>query len=460
MSPIVAIHKVSAAAGNLKRRFESAMSAVEQTENPTAVPRLTKLRESCDSCLVAKVKCSKSRPVCTRCLANGANCGYSPSSRAGRKTRNAAAAEPSKSSTRYEKAAALALAEAAEAPPPSPTSFLRLVPMLDNPDRPHGQSHHGGLHDSRPNLSHEDPSQRPSETESKDSTTAGKIEMHDDSIFNPPFGDDFGDNFLQFSPPAFLHDFNPTTPSPTNSISQDSGHPIWTAHDLPNSLSTSFQLPVDFTSLGQMSASHAAPSPELRALQEIAPETLLPPGGESKASCDCFALCLQALQTLHNHTRRPASAQPGGLPFDVVLTINREAMHGCAAMLDCARCLSKSGSSISTMLLATIFGKIISLYGAACFFRFGPSTSGQQAVVKLAFGAYTLTGEDRRLLEMEIILLELRKVESILLAYHERFRDAQAEKDETSVYHALTSYLDKNLRYILDFLQARRGTCP
>ncbi len=126
-------------------------------------------------------------------------------------------------------------------------------------------------------------------------------------------------------------------------------------------------------------------------------------------------------------------------------------------MLDCDKCVSKTGSSISTMLLATIFGKIISLYGSACFFRFGPST-GTQAVVKLALGAYTLTGEDRRLLEMEIILLELRKVESILLSYQERFRDAQAEKDETSVYNALTCYLDKNLRYILDFLQARKGT--
>lgn len=102
------------------------------------------------------------------------------------------------------------------------------------------------------------------------------------------------------------------------------------------------------------------------------------------------------------------------------------------------------------------FGKIISLYGAACFFRFGPTTSSQ-AVVKLAFGAYTLTGEDRRLLEMEIILLELKKVESILNTYQERFRHAQAEKDETSVYNALTSYLDKNLRYILDFLQSRKG---
>lgn len=275
---------------------------------------------------------------------------------------------------------------------------------------------------------------------------------------NPPFGDEFGDALLQFSPQAYLPEPTPNTPSPTNSNSQNSANSIWTANDPPYPFSPSFQLPVDLMSFDHASSSRSATSPETLALQESAPRSLFPPGGETKFTCDCFALCLQALQTLHTHSRLPASAQPGGLPFDVVLTINREAMHGCGAMLDCDKCVSKSGSSISTMLLATIFGKIISLYGAACFFRFGPST-GNQAVVKLAFGAYTLTGEDRRLMEMEIILLELRKVESILLAYQERFRDAQAEKDETSVYTALTCYLDKNLRYILDFLHTRRGTC-
>lgn len=455
MSPIVAIHKPSAPAGNLKRRYKSAMNTVDQNENPAGVPKVTKYRESCDSCLVAKVKCSKTRPVCTRCLGNGANCGYSPSSRAGRKNRNAAATELAKTSARFEKASTFA-----EDPPPTPSSFLHLMhPMLDQQDCSIGHSNHAIFHDSTSNLTPEDPSQGQSGMEGKVPTTQGGIEITD-SFFNPPFSDEFGDALLQFSPHAYLHDHNPITPSPspTNSAPQNSTHPTWTANEPPYPVSPSFQLPVDFTSLGHAPSSLSAPSPETLALPESAPRTLFPPGGESKFPCDCFALCLQALQTLHNHSRVPASAQPGGLPFDVVLTINREAMRGCAAILDCPKCVSKSGSSISTMLLATIFGKIISLYGAACFFRFGPST-GQQAVVKLAFGAYTLTGEDRRLLEMEIILLELRKVESILLAYQERFRDAQAEKDETSVYNALTCYLDKNLRYILDFLQARRGTC-
>ncbi len=109
------------------------------------------------------------------------------------------------------------------------------------------------------------------------------------------------------------------------------------------------------------------------------------------------------------------------------------------------------------MMLATIFGKVMSLYRAACFLRFGPST-GMHATAQLAFGAYTVTGENRQLLEIEILLLELRKVESILAIYTERFRTAHAEKgDETSVYNALTGYLDKNLHYIVEFLLIRKG---
>lgn len=43
--------------------------------------RTDKLRASCDACYLAKVKCSKSRPLCQRCLVSGTSCAYSPSAR-------------------------------------------------------------------------------------------------------------------------------------------------------------------------------------------------------------------------------------------------------------------------------------------------------------------------------------------------------------------------------------------
>jgi hypothetical protein len=38
-----------------------------------------RLRTTCDGCFLAKVKCSKARPVCSRCLIVGLFCKYSPS---------------------------------------------------------------------------------------------------------------------------------------------------------------------------------------------------------------------------------------------------------------------------------------------------------------------------------------------------------------------------------------------
>lgn len=46
-----------------------------------AAPKQPRLRASCDGCFLAKVKCTKSRPVCSRCLSVGLVCRYSPSSR-------------------------------------------------------------------------------------------------------------------------------------------------------------------------------------------------------------------------------------------------------------------------------------------------------------------------------------------------------------------------------------------
>lgn len=58
---------------------------------PTAVSGVPKLWESCDSCFLAKVDCSKTRPSCVHCLARSAPCFYILSSRAGKKHPNASA---------------------------------------------------------------------------------------------------------------------------------------------------------------------------------------------------------------------------------------------------------------------------------------------------------------------------------------------------------------------------------
>jgi hypothetical protein len=61
-----------------------AISSQMSTKRHSSEGRAKKLRASCDACYLAKVKCSKSRPLCKRCLVLGTNCTYSPSARLGR----------------------------------------------------------------------------------------------------------------------------------------------------------------------------------------------------------------------------------------------------------------------------------------------------------------------------------------------------------------------------------------
>ena len=425
-----------------------------QSDIPTASstttsspPKHTKLRESCDSCLIAKVKCSKTRPLCARCLSNGAPCGYSPSSRAGRKNRNAGIKKAAANST--------APKDTTEQPQSAlPTSTLFLPSYMCQIPESNVDNTSGMWGSSSPVTSKD---QRGSQLAIEKGLIAAKEgDGYDtlDFLPTPPLNGDFMDSFMPLPSHNGFAEFSTATPSLERNGDQAPVSPAWTINSNQYSFLPSFQSPLDMMPLGHVHSSHPATRPALPTQHE--PNQSLAQTGSS-SDCDCFASCLHALQSLHNHSwMSSSSTQQGGVPFDIVLTINREAIDGCSALLGCDKCVSKVGSSITTMLLATIFGKVMSLYRATCMFRFGSST-GAQASAQLAFGAYTVTGEDRQILEIEILLLELRKVENILILYQERFHNSQAEQDESSVYTALTSYLDKNLRYIVDFLQVRKG---
>ena len=425
----------------------SISSSTSTSTSTSSLPKHTKLRESCDSCLIAKVKCSKTRPLCARCLANGAPCGYSPSSRAGRKNRNAGLRKAAASNTAPKDGM-----ELPQSALPNATSYLPLFmyPMLE-PNGDHNPTIWGG---STSPTTQED-QQGPQSVAEKGIITTKQGDSYDTSDFlpTPPLNGDFMDSFVPLSSHHGFSAFATAAPSPNGNADQAPVSPAWTINNNQYSLLPSFQSPLDLMPVGHAHSSHPAMRPALPRQQENN-QNLAQPGPGS--DCDCFASCLHALQSLHNHSWMSSSTHQGGPPFDIVLKINREAIDGCSALLGCDNCVPKIGGSITTMLLATIFGKVMSLYRATCMFRFGSST-GVQASAQLAFGAYTVTGEDRQLLEIEILLLELRKVESILSMYQDGLRNAPSEQNESSLYTALTSYLDKNLHYIVDFLQVRKG---
>ncbi|KAL9065194.1 MAG: hypothetical protein Q9161_008393 [Pseudevernia consocians] len=58
-----------------------------------------KLRASCDGCYSAKLKCTKQRPTCPRCVSLGLVCRYSPSQRTGKPRRRNPQQQPSRQPT-------------------------------------------------------------------------------------------------------------------------------------------------------------------------------------------------------------------------------------------------------------------------------------------------------------------------------------------------------------------------
>lgn len=291
----------------------------------------------------------------------------------------------------------------------------------------------------------------------------GSIEPTD-FMPSPPFTHrDFPDAFLPVagSQNGTFPDFATSPSAPSIAIDPLSTSLSWTPKEnpyfrLPNVDSPLDLMPIDASQTTQpltrifCSALPSSPQHD---------SNLVRTTGDRHQSCDCFAACLQVLQSLHNHSMLLSASHQGSPPFDIVLTINREAIDSCSNMLDCSNCVFKSGRSISTMMLATIFGKVMALYRAACCLRFSSPSTLTQTSAQLAFGAYTVTGENRQLLEIEILLLELRKLERTLQVYSERFHNSQQteKEDEAGVFGALTLYLEKNLQHIVEFLQARKG---
>jgi len=132
-------------------------------------------------------------------------------------------------------------------------------------------------------------------------------------------------------------------------------------------------------------------------------------------------------------------------------------------MLNCANCLSKGGINTSTMLLATVIGKIMSFYRAAsqAYFGFSTTSTGagsiplrsQTTPLPLTFGTYRVAGEDGRWLEMEILLRELRKLEDLF----GKFQGICME-DDLGIHAALTNWLGQSLHYTFEVLNMQNET--
>ncbi|KAK2070219.1 hypothetical protein P8C59_004732 [Phyllachora maydis] len=207
-----------------------------------------------------------------------------------------------------------------------------------------------------------------------------------------------------------------------------------------------------------------ATTPSLRTPRQKSASIGLMTAAGATGSCTCFTACLQSLQALHN------ASSPAAPPFDLVLSLNRKAVEGCATMLNCSRCMSRSGTQTAIMLLATVMGKITSFYKNASYSYFDLNTdlhgvnpisscaangslSPLSSGLGISLGAYQLHGDDGRWLEIEILARELRRLEEV----YGRFCEVCAElSDDPDMSRAMMGYLGHTLASTLDIINYQK----
>ncbi|KAI2470913.1 hypothetical protein F4781DRAFT_154445 [Annulohypoxylon bovei var. microspora] len=409
--------------------------------------RQPRLRASCDGCFLAKVKCSKARPICSRCLACGIECRYSPSSRAGK--------------------------------PKSEHSGSTHA----NTPQDMQQMHHGMIEDK--NITYSTAHQTPPEHRFSFETgwTTPPTSIDGGLSRNPSISTGLsllgveeramGEHDPMSAPPEMYSSTMPWTPPTDLSCATFGDIPVTTgpmhgAQMRSQSFDLSMSAPIAWNDpiAHDMIAYSQVPTPTSMSSNYFPSPTTTPtmrPAGPrhrsssstiNGGSCTCFTACLQSLQALHN------ASYPASPPFDFVLSLNRKAVEGCAAMLSCNKCMSRSGTHTATMLLATVIGKITSFYNTAShsYFEHGgmgmaPNNPGINVGVSL--GAYQLNGEDGKWLELEILARELRKLEEV----YSRFREVVCTdfSDVPDVTKAMIGYLGQNLGSTLEVISHRKG---
>ncbi|KAI1401379.1 hypothetical protein F4819DRAFT_330702 [Hypoxylon fuscum] len=412
--------------------------------------RQPRLRASCDGCFLAKVKCSKARPICSRCLACGIECRYSPSSRAGKpKSEHNGGAHA-------------------------------------NVHQDMQQMHHGMIEDK--NITYSPVHQTPPEHMFTFETgwTTPPTSVDGNMSRNPSISTGLamlgvedrgmGEQDPMSAPPDMYSSTMPWTPPTDLSCTTYGDIPVTTgpmpgvpmrsqSFDLSMSAPMAWADPTaqDMIPYSQVQtptsmSSNYFPSPTTTPMMRpTGPRHRSSSSTINGGSCTCFTACLQSLQALHN------ASSPASPPFDLVLSLNRKAVEGCAAMLSCNKCMSRSGTHTATMLLATVIGKITSFYKNASHSYFETSGMGMTQSnfgnnLGVSFGIYQLNGEDGKWLELEILSRELRKLEEV----YARFREVVCTdlSDIPEVTKAMIGYLGQNLGSTLEVISHRKGDMP
>ena len=427
-----------------------------------------KLRTSCDKCHIAKVKCvpaGMQQGICTRCQSNNVPCIYSPSLRVGKPRGSKNLRQQTVESADLDDDLKSLLARSS--PQESTASNSNTVPR--------GQSHRGeegmenGLpmsqswedeqsrlsmfslsdfHDQQPVVSMlQDPINSPSNTALSnfsplDNLWAIWADQNYSNSTGTPESSEYGQTLHNLQ--DYLGNLgDDTIGEPDSSKTQEGGIGVRSSHQ-------------QGTSSSVLQSRATRPSfPGRRASHEETCKT-----AASKPQCDCLDPILQVLQhPLHKYRRREDKRIAETAALDALLTTNQLSIELCKTALYCSSCF---GGSTAFLLLPVLLTRVLAVYisaSEAYLVRpkeaaIAPALPIVPGSLRLTLGGYKIADEDEYLLKKELILIELRKVETLLSRY-KHLIDTFEDRSETSTYEALLACLTQRLERTVEAIQPR-----
>ena len=381
----------------------------------SAKPDSRRLRASCDGCYMSKVKCTKETPTCARCVNHGVVCKYSPSQRVGKPRRLRDDQQVHEKSKTQDAGA-------------EPSSSCSTSDASVNPP----------LYSWNVNFD-------PSVVARGSGISLDDISRIWQGAFSLPdseresFGEGSGCNSSLSSPSNSL-------PKPVESV-QD--YPI-TSHASSGSLETMVtptpsQQPQPFLSSEPMLLQDEFTDLYFPQLPE---PTTVPSHLSSSETCLCGNTTFDILRSLHD--------QASNIAFDKILAANKSAVNTITTLLSCP-C---TRDSTSIMTLAVALTKIMSLYqsiGRSSFLAFAANSNPDAHAASLlptpiTLGAYQVDRAEEEQIKLQVVLNDLRKVDSIMAKFQKRFCVGPV-RHETRVYGELVTFLRRRLRDIQEGLQ-------
>ena len=400
-----------------------------------------KLRLSCDECNKAKVKCAKEKPTCSRCKAQKIQCVYGVSLRAGKR---AAAPELSRAHPQPRRLNAVTNENYIGLKLTTDTSSN----VIDPGDVPFSRPQEDTMDDLLHSLMYSgDPSgvldyrgfdtygislqQQTMQPYNMDLLPTNTVERMSDQLQEWTERDWLASNNqtpnLMASQALQIFDWDstsktastPVTPSLTRSPADFSSPPSSASSDVGLTTPGSYQ-----STPSSMSAYCSTVYPSDLGLSvnpqpSIQPSAIswLPNSEGSKCQCQLAILSLQ--KTLLRTSDLKSTS------FDIVLAANKETLRRCTNLIQC-ECFPNDDSNV--MALSSIIARMISTYWATpsvpgmpsntdAFASFGDTANRLADGLKrgsLTLGAYHNDKGDEERLKLEIVLIEMEKLEKLV----------------------------------------------